>query len=235
MNANNPEKKMNDDTWGRRDQLIFATFLQGISWFLSLAIYSYLTHIPPILTFPLTAIEGKSNWMGKIGWHIAHYLVNDLCGINAFFIPLLPFWLSFCLAFKKKMYTLFKGTFTLLFFTGWSTIVMGYLYYTQDSHQLPWYLFPGKYGEELTRTLSDLLGAGVMLLLVSSLISILILLNVPLLHLKRPQKKRKSPIPLKPKQTSNHQEMQEKTTPTTLANNPIPENTNQEKPAPLPS
>lgn len=72
--------------WGQRYQLIFATFLQSIFSFLLLAIYSYMGAMPDDLCLIkldyLPALE--SNWMGSIGAHIAHYLVFNCCGVNAF-------------------------------------------------------------------------------------------------------------------------------------------------------
>ena len=99
--------------WGRRDQLIFATFLQSLCWFLSLAVYSYVIAMPALIELSNLAypIVPEANWMGSIGGHVAHYLVNDVCGINAFLVPFLPFVISMKLFFRKTRIQAFSPPF----------------------------------------------------------------------------------------------------------------------------
>ena len=137
MNSNNTKTNTTPhyDTWGRRDQLIVGTFLQSIAWFLSLAVYSYVMVMPSELVFEkkLALCDMLENWMGIIGCHVAHYLVDDLSGIMAFLFPLFPFWLSMCLFFRKSVFTALKGLATILFITIWSTMAVSCLLYTSPS------------------------------------------------------------------------------------------------------
>lgn len=165
-------------TWGRRDQLIFATFLQSLCCFFALAIYAYVHNMPPLITLLQAARTDylATNLMGSIGGRIAHYLVNDLCGISAFLIPCFPFAISMKLFLPQSRYSLVKTLALLLFTILWSSLAMGYWHHAYDHPTTPWYLLPGHLTMHIATSLGNLLGGGVLLLLTTSLVSVLIAL-----------------------------------------------------------
>lgn len=181
MNADNNKERLAPHyaTWGRRDQLIVGTFLQSVFWFLLFALYSYAMVMPTELTFQakLSLCDGADNWMGSIGCHLAHYLVYELAGMVAFLLPLLPYWLSIALFLRKSSLTIFKGVAIISFLILWSATAISYFHYANQNKVSQWYLYPGQYGMEMMRMLGNLLGGGVVLLLVASLVSVIILLN----------------------------------------------------------
>ena len=207
----------NHYTWERRDQLIFAIFLQSVSAFFLLAIYSYVKNVAPKINLNASAQIPIENWMGTIGAHTAEYLFIDLCGINAFFIPLFPFAISLKLFFPQSQYNLLKTLILLTFLTIWSTIAMGYFHYICQNTLIPWYMAPGLISIKITTTLGNLLGVGVILILTSSLISLAIaLLFDPMITLRSWQEKiKKSPTQ---KTTDNTSEENNNTTNTSENN-----------------
>ena len=160
--------------WGRRDQLIFATFLQSFCWFLSLAVYSYVGNMSEKIALSSSSdAELPDNLMGSLGASVAHYLFYDLCGIMAFLVPLFPFAISMKLFLRTKWSYLLKILAMLTFLIGWCTTALGYAHYKKDLAM--WYLFPGKLSISMNRYWGNKLGVGVLLLLATSLIMVLII------------------------------------------------------------
>ncbi|MEM7361722.1 MAG: DNA translocase FtsK 4TM domain-containing protein [Bacteroidota bacterium] len=204
MNTDNTKERATPyAAWGRRDQLIVGTFLQSVFWFLALSIYSYVRVMPVEFTFhsKLNVCDNAENWMGSIGCHLAHYLVYELAGMVAFLFPLLPFWLSISLFFRKRNSNILKGIATISFLISWSAMALSYFHYAHKNTSSQWYLYPGKYGMEMMHTLGSLLGGGVVLLLATSLISVIILLNFKYLAVWKSLRTRKRG---KDKKTSHH-------------------------------
>lgn len=186
---NNNVLELSYRIWGRKDQLIFATFLQSLSWFLSLSLYSYLSQMSVFLalgdvSFPVWL---EMNFMGKVGGYIAHYLLKELCGISALMVPLLPFIFSWKLFFPSNRYSLIKSILSFIFLMSWVVLAISYWHYVKDHKIALWYNLPSRLSMKVAHYLGDLLGGGVVLLLIASLASFIITLMFNILSvLKSP-------------------------------------------------
>lgn len=179
MTKKDPISEPSYGIWGRKDQLIFATFLQSVCCFLFLSLYSYVADMSTMsvlgdISFPSWL---EANWMGKVGGYVAHYLLKELCGISALAIPLIPFCISLKLFSPQSRYSLVKTLLILIFLMVWSTLAISYWHYVQGHKDSIWYILPSRLSIKIAIYLGDLLGGGVVLLLVTSLISFFIMLT----------------------------------------------------------
>ena len=169
----------------RKNQLVLGIFLQSISWFLFLALYSYLVVMPEIVILrDLSLPKGvSSNWMGKLGGIAAHYLVREVWGISAFLTPLLPLSISFKLFFPKSRFSLLKVLAMVSLLTEWISLSLAYWHYVKPQQACSWYMLPSIISLRITSQLTDLVGVGVALLLVATLISFMIFIPFDLASL----------------------------------------------------
>ena len=160
----------------RKNQLVLGTFLQSISWFLFLALYSYVVVMPDVVILrDLSLPQGiSSNWMGKLGGLCAHYLVREVWGISAFLVPLLPLSMSYKLFFSKSRFRLLKALAMISFLTEWVSLAFAYWHYIKPQQACSWYMLPSILSLRITSQMADLLGVGVVLLLAATLISFMI-------------------------------------------------------------
>ena len=179
---NSKNQSIKDNSYGvwRRDQLIFATFLQTFCGFLAISIYSYIQNISspiPILPSAGSFIpqNASQNLMGSIGGIISHYLFNDICGVSAFLTPLIPFTVGLKLFFPKGRFQLLKPLITILFLIAWPSLAISYWHVFSQNTQAAWYYFPGNKSFAVITALNKLIGFGVVLLLLTLLVSIIII------------------------------------------------------------
>jgi len=172
-----PSKKDEKTILNKKNILVFSTLLIAFSFYLLLALISYLftwqyDNIKWIEIFSSSDIVVK-NITGKLGAYLSYILITRFIGLGAFAIPFITFIIG-CKLIKIKILPIRKTLKTTIILALWLSLVLGYLdlYIANKS-----FLLGGLYGYALNKWLTSFIGhIGTISLI--AFISFVILINL---------------------------------------------------------
>lgn len=151
----------------QRANLTLGVLLMLLGVGLFVAFISYLFNGPAdqsvvgsALSEPLLETgEETRNWLGLLGAYVAHVFIFRWFGIGALGFPIIVFLAGFKLALGREVVPLARVTRTVLFFSVWISLLLGYLVLTTGRVE-EGSTWCGGIGYEINRLLHSLLGWG---------------------------------------------------------------------------